>query len=77
MMSESVCADAPECDRCVANIGWRQRQRRLVAGLAALAAVPVTTTILVLAGAARAWLLIVALPLWVAASGFFQYRDKT
>lgn len=75
--SSMTQAPAPDGGQCVVNIGVQQRRKRLVGGGVALGVALIASTILVLAGAPRAWLLVVALPLWGAASGFFQYREKT
>ena len=59
------------------NIGPRERQRRLVGGLFFLAiAICVAGSVLVFK-APRPWRLLVFLPTWAAAIGFFQVRAKT
>ncbi|RIK43613.1 MAG: hypothetical protein DCC55_05070 [Chloroflexi bacterium] len=62
---------------CIANISPRERRKRLrfgivtfVVGLAVLAA-------LVVLGADRWWRLALFPLFWGAASGFFQWREKT
>jgi hypothetical protein len=76
-MSGSISTDAPEPDQCVANIGLHQQRRRLAGAEAGLYVALFSTGILLLARVPRVWLLVVAFPLWVAGSGFFQYREKT
>ena len=62
---------------CIPNISTRERRKRLASGgvmfvisLAVLAA-------LMAGGASRWWRLALFLPFAGAASGFFQWRDKT
>ena len=64
-------------DVCIANIGPRQRQRRLVFGLVALAIAAALCAWLIVEDAPRWWRLLVILPLFGAASGVLQYREKT
>lgn len=66
-MSDTVCA----------NIGPRQRQRRLVGGVFFLViAIGVAAAVIVF-NAPRPWRVLVFLPAWAAAIGFFQVRAKT
>ena len=62
---------------CIANIGARQRQRRLVGGLVALAIAAALCAGLIVGDAPRWWRLLLVLPLFSAASGILQYREKT
>ena len=64
-------------DGCIANIGPRERRRRLRLGIAALSASVVIAVVLAATGVHRAWRMVLFFPLWVAALGFFQARDKT
>lgn len=66
-MSETVCA----------NIGPRERQRRLVGGFFFLAIAICVAGSLFVFNAPRPWRLLVFLPTWAAAIGFFQVRAKT
>ena len=66
-MSDAVCA----------NIGPRERQRRLVGGFFFLAIAICVAGSLILFDAPRPWRLLVFLPAWAAAIGFFQVRAKT
>lgn len=62
---------------CIANIGPRQGQRRLVGGLVALAIAAALCAWLLASDAPRWWRLLLVLPLFGAASGVLQYREKT
>jgi hypothetical protein len=66
-MTDTVCA----------NIGPRERQRRLVGGFFFLAIAICVGGCLILFHAPRPWRLLVFLPTWAAAIGFFQVRAKT
>lgn len=59
------------------NIGPRERQRRLVGGLFFLAIAICVAGSLIVFNAPRPWRLLVFLPTWAAAIGFFQVRAKT
>jgi len=67
-------ASAPERR---ANIGPRGRRKRLNAGLVAFAISVALGAALIAGGTAPRWRLVLALPLFVAALGYFQARDKT
>lgn len=62
---------------CTANISQRERRKRLVSGLAALVIAIALLAFLLIIGAARWWRLLLFLPFWGAAIGFFQWRDET
>jgi hypothetical protein len=62
---------------CVANIGPRQRRRRLLLGIAAVAASAAILIPLLAADAPRGVRLLAALPFWAGALGFLQHREKT
>ena len=62
---------------CIPNIGPQQRRKRFIWGAAALGGSVVFAAALALAGADRRWRLLVFLPLWIAALGVFQAREKT
>jgi hypothetical protein len=66
-MSSAVCP----------NIGPRERQRRLVGGFVFLAVAACIAGCLILFDAPRPWRLLVFLPAWAAAIGFFQASAKT
>jgi hypothetical protein len=61
----------------IPNIDVPQRRRRLVSGVASLAASAVLLFALYAAGAAPAWRLMAALPVWAGALGVLQAREKT
>jgi hypothetical protein len=61
----------------VANIGPRGRRRRLRFGLIAFAASVALGAALLAADVAPRWRLTLALPLFLAALGYFQARAKT
>jgi hypothetical protein len=60
-----------------ANIGPRERRKRLSFGVMLLSASLVAAAIMIHAGAARGWRVLLILPLWAAALGFFQARERT
>lgn len=62
---------------CIPNISTRERRKRLAAGLMQFAIGLAVLTALVATGADRGWRLTLLLLFWGAASGFFQWRDKT
>ena len=59
------------------NIGPRERQRRLIGGFVFLAVAACVAGCLMLFNAPRPWRLLVFLPAWAAAIGFFQVSAKT
>jgi hypothetical protein len=64
-------------EACIANISPRKRRERLLGGVVASAAGLAVLAALMLLGWDRLWRL-ATLPLfWGAASGFFQWREKT
>jgi hypothetical protein len=64
-------------ESCVANIGPRERRKRLVLGAVALTLSVVISALFVLNGVPRVWRLSLFVPLFAGALGFFQSRDKT
>jgi hypothetical protein len=62
---------------CIPNIGPRERQRRLVGGFVFLAIAACVAGCLVWFEAPRSWRLLVFLPAWAAAIGFYQVKEKT
>jgi hypothetical protein len=64
-------------DQCIPNIGPRERRRRLVGGFIFLAIAAGVAASLVWFEAPRSWRLLVFLPAWAAALGFFQVSEKT
>jgi len=62
---------------CVPNIGTRHRGARLAVGVLATLSAILLLAWLLLADANRFYRLTVALPAWLGAVGFLQYREKT
>lgn len=62
---------------CIPNIGRTQRRRRLVFGAIAFMASLALAWALAGVDAHVALRALIALPLYAAALGFFQYREKT
>lgn len=61
----------------VANIGPRERRKRRAMGIAALAAGAALVFVLVAWDEPRPMRLFVFFPIWIAALGFFQAKEKT
>jgi hypothetical protein len=64
-------------ESCIANIGPRERQKRLVFGVTALVLSLVISAIFVIEGVRPIWRLTLFIPLFAGALGFFQARDRT
>jgi hypothetical protein len=62
---------------CIANIGPRGRRKRLVFGIAALAASVVISFLFVFYRVQPVLRLPLFVPLYLGALGFFQARDRT
>ena len=62
---------------CVMNIGPRQRKKRMRFGQVLLAISLAGLVALIVAGAPTTWRLALVLPFLLAATGYFQARDKT
>src|SRR5262245_44270720 len=62
---------------CIANISPNERRKRLVFGVIALVIGLAILAVLIATGAARWWRLALLPLFWVAAIGFFQWRDQT
>lgn len=62
---------------CVPNIGPGERRKRLLSGLAAWTLAGLALALLLITDAPRLWRLVLILPLWGGAIGFFQHREKT
>src|SRR5262249_55577747 len=62
---------------CIANIGPKERRRRLRFGVITLAVTAVIAVVLIVSGLPAFWRLLLFLPLASGASGFFQWREKT
>lgn len=61
----------------VANIGLRERKRRLRFGLAAGGLSLIAAVWLIASAASPGWRLALFVPLFLAALGYFQARDRT
>ena len=61
---------------CAPNINARERSKRRILGLIALAVGIALACVFVVEGAPRAWRLLVFLPFWFAALGLLQAREK-
>ncbi|HEY3745426.1 MAG TPA: hypothetical protein VGL17_04245 [Gemmatimonadaceae bacterium] len=64
-------------ESCIANIGPRERQKRLIFGVTALFLSVVISAIFVIEGVRPIWRLVLFVPLFTGALGFFQARDRT
>ena len=62
---------------CIANISPRERRKRLAAGVIMFVISLGVLAALIATGADRWWRLALLPLFWGAASGFFQWRDKT
>lgn len=62
---------------CIPNIGLREQRKRMTFGLVLFVASAAVAAVLVATGVSRGWRLALFLPLWAAATGFFQAREKT
>jgi hypothetical protein len=62
---------------CIPNISTRERRKRLVSGVIMFVISLAVLAALVASGASRWWRLALYLLFAGAASGFFQWRDKT
>ena len=62
---------------CLANIGPRERRRRVSVGVASLVVGALVVALLTAFPVSRAWRLLAFLPLWVGALGIFQAQQRT
>jgi di/tricarboxylate transporter len=69
--------NTPPAAARTANIGRRERRKRLVFGITALVAAIVISGLLVYIQAPVVWRLPLFLLFYVGALGYFQARDKT
>jgi len=58
----------------VANIGPRERRRRLIVGAIMLA---VGVAALIIGGGGRGWIVLAVVPFWIGALGLIQARERT
>lgn len=66
-----------EGDLCIPNISPAERRKRLVAGIIPFVISLVILAALLASGAGRWWRLALLPFFWAAATGFFQWKDKT
>ncbi len=62
---------------CIANISPRERRKRLIGGIVQFIITLAILATLIALGVDRWWRLPLFLLFWGAATGFFQWRDKT
>jgi hypothetical protein len=62
---------------CIANISPAERRKRLTFGIIQLVIGLIILIALLITDADKIWRLILFLPFWAAATGYFQSRDKT
>jgi len=63
--------------RQIANIGPAERRKRLNFGLILLAGTVLAAVALIAGHYPRGWRLLLMIPLWAAALGVFQARERT
>jgi len=61
----------------LANIGPKERRKRMIFGAAFLIIAGLAAAALITSGVPRGWRLLLVLPLWAAALGLFQAREST
>jgi len=76
-MATRMRVNTPSAAARAANIGPRERRKRLVFGIAALVAAIIISGLLVYVHAPLVWRLPLFLLFYVGALGYFQARDKT
>jgi hypothetical protein len=64
-------------EACIPNIGPRQRNRRLFGGFLFAAMTVGVAAALLWFDAPQPWRLLVFLPAWMSAIGFFQFSEQT
>ena len=62
---------------CASNISPAEQRKRLASGVIGMALGLAILVVLLAAGADRLWRLALLPVFWGAASGYFQWRDKT
>lgn len=67
----------PGADVCIPNINREERRKRLAFGMMALVVALVALVVLLVIDGSRWWRLALLPLFWSAASGYFQWRDKT
>ncbi len=64
-------------DFCIPNISYEERRKRLKSGVIMAAVTLAILIVLVALDISRWWRLALAPLFFIAASGYFQWRDKT
>jgi hypothetical protein len=72
-----VSSAEPIATACVANIGPRERRKRMVLGVVGLVAGATVGITLIVIGASALWRLALFVPFWMGASGILQAKEKT
>lgn len=67
----------PSADVCIPNINREERRKRLAVGIAALVVALAALLVMLTINVSRWWRLALLPLFWGAASGYFQWRDKT
>ncbi len=67
----------PTAQVCIPNISTAQRRKRLMSGVVGLAIGLVVLVVLMAFGVDRWWRLPLLIVFWGAATGYFQWRDRT
>jgi fatty acid desaturase len=74
---QTLPSDSQSSELCIPNISLAERRKRLAAGGIQFAVALIILAALIATGVDRWWRLLLFLIFWGAASGFFQWRDKT
>jgi hypothetical protein len=77
MASDARLESATASAEHTPNIGPRERGKRVRFGIALAIVSAAAAVALMEGGAPRAWRLLLLLPLWASAVGFYQAREKT
>ncbi len=76
-MGQTPTGSSESGEVCLANISTRERRKRLASGAIMFIIALAVLAVLMAIGASQWWRLVLFLPFAGAASGFFQWRDKT
>jgi uncharacterized membrane protein YkgB len=76
-VGQAAAHDSAIGEVCIVNISTAERRKRLAGGIVAFTISLIVLAFLVTIGADRLWRLPLLFLFWSAASGFFQWRDKT
>jgi hypothetical protein len=69
--------DRDGSEQCASNISVAEQRKRLASGVIGIALGLAILVVLLVVGADRLWRLALLPEFWGAASGYFQWRDKT